>query len=451
MRKRLVWLGLFSAGMVSIGMAHAQAVDPSSRMQQIIADAVQRQSFMGTVLVVKDGKTLVDDGYGMADLEWKVPNTPAAKFRLGSLTKQFTAAGILLLEERGRIHVDDLVSTYMPDAPPAWAKITIFHLLTHTSGIPNFTGFPEYHSLEWKSTTGEQLVARFKDKPLDFEPGAKYSYSNSGYVLLGYLIEKVSGQTYADFVRQNEFEPLEMRDTGVDDDREILPARAQGYSKGPKGLQHAGYISMTVPLGAGDLYSTTGDLLKWENALFGGKLLKPVSFRRMTTPNKEDYGFGVIVTQADGHKLVTHNGGIEGFVTYMAEFPDDKLTVIVLANCDAANPGALGANLGKVALGMPVTLASERKEVAVAATTLQQYAGVYRLSPTFAITMTVEDGKLMTQATGQPKFPLFGESEDKFFLKVVDAQVEFTRDPATKTVTGMVLYQNGRATPGKRQ
>ena len=202
--------------------AHAQ--DPTARMQQIIQASVDNKTFMGTVLVVKDGKTIINQGYGSADLEWNIPNTPSAKFRLGSLTKQFTAASILLLEERGKLKIDDPVSKYMPDAPAAWSKITIYNVLTHTSGIPSFTGFPDYATTEWKDTTPTELVARFRDKPLDFEPGTKFSYSNSGYVLLGYLIEKISGQTYADFLQQNIFTPLGMSDTGIDSQRRHHPA-----------------------------------------------------------------------------------------------------------------------------------------------------------------------------------------------------------------------------------
>jgi CubicO group peptidase (beta-lactamase class C family) len=188
--------------------AQSPAQDPTARMQQVIRSYVDNKTFMGTVLVVKDGKPLINEGYGSADLEWKIPNSPAVKFRLGSLTKQFTAASILLLEERGKLKVEDPVSKHMSDAPAAWEKITIYNLLTHTSGIPNFTGFPDYRSTEWKDTTPAELVARFRDKPLDFEPGSKFSYSNSGYVLLGYLLEKISGQTYGDFLQQNIFTSL---------------------------------------------------------------------------------------------------------------------------------------------------------------------------------------------------------------------------------------------------
>jgi CubicO group peptidase (beta-lactamase class C family) len=171
---------------------------------------------------------------GRSNLEWDIPNSPSTKFRLGSITKQFTAACILLLEERGKLKVEDPVKKYMPDAPAAWDKMTIFNLLTHTSGIPSFTGFRDYHSTEAIATTPELLVARFRDKPLEFQPGEKWNYSNSGYVLLGYLIEKISQQSYRQFVQENIFNPLGMKDSGYDSNSEIILHRASGYTPGPK-------------------------------------------------------------------------------------------------------------------------------------------------------------------------------------------------------------------------
>ena len=429
----------------------ALAQNPTPRMQQIIQSFVTDKTFMGTVLVVKDDRTIIDQGYGDADLEWNIPNIPAAKFRLGSVTKQFTAASILLLEERGKLKVEDPVKKYLPDAPAAWDKITIFNLLTHTSGIPNFTGFPEYGPTEWKDTNPTELVARFHDKPLDFEPGTKFSYSNSGYVLLGYLLEKISGQSYGDFLQQNIFTPLGMSGTGMDNNAIILPQRAQGYMPSGTGMKHAGYTSMTIPFSAGAIYSTTGDLLKWERGLFSGKVLTSTSLTKMTTPFKDKYGFGLFVDTKDGHKVIQHGGGIEGFNTSLAFYPDDKLTVIVLGNLNGSAPDQIAEDLGKIALGQHVILPSERKVVEVSPKILQEYAGVYQLSPTFSITMTVEDGHLMTQATHQPKFPLFAASEARFFLKVVPAEVEFFRDPATHAVTHLTLYQNGNTAEGKKQ
>lgn len=433
-------------------LATLAQTDPTPRMKQIIANYVDDKSFMGTVLVVKDGHTLIDQGYGSADLEWSIPNSPTTKFRLGSITKQFTAASILLLQERGKLNIDDPLSKYMPDAPAAWSKITIYNVLTHTSGIPSFTGFPDYRTTEWKDTNPTELVARFRDKPLDFEPGTKFSYSNSGYVLLGYLIEKVSGQSYADFLQQNIFTPLGMTCTGIDANAAILPQRAQGYRRSPRGIEHDGYISMTIPFSAGALYSTTGDLLKWEQALFSGKVLKPESLAKMTTPFKSDYGFGVIIRSNDGHKLIAHGGGIEGFNTSLNYYPDDKLTVIVLGNLTGGAPDQIAASLGKVALGQTVILPSERKAISLSPAILSQYVGTYRMVDAPVDNVVSLEGDHLTSKLGnQPALDIFAESETKFFLKVVDAQIEFFLDPATHAANRLVIYQNGTQHEAKKK
>src|SRR5580693_9016510 len=311
--------------------ASAFAQDPA-RLDQIAQSYATNNHFMGTVLVAKADQVLLSKGYGMANLEWDILNSPSTKFRLGSVTKQFTAASILLLQERGKLKVEDPVKKYMPDAPAAWDKITIFHVLTHTSGIPSFTGFADYKQTEPFETTPEKLVARFRDKPLEFAPGEKWNYSNSGYVLLGYLVEKISGQSYATFVQENIFTPLDMKDSGYDSNSKIIPHRASGYTPSKDCPVNAGFIHMSIPFSAGSLYSTTEDLLKWERGLFGGKVLQAASLQKMTTPFKHDYAFGLGVHTTAGHKVIEHNGGIEGFNTDLAYYPDDQLTVVVLGN-----------------------------------------------------------------------------------------------------------------------
>jgi CubicO group peptidase (beta-lactamase class C family) len=434
--------------------ANAAAAPNIPRMEQVIQSFVSNKQFMGAVLVARGNDILLDKGYGFADLEWDIPDTPTTKFRLGSITKQFTAASILLLEERGKLSVSDPVKKYMPDAPAAWDKITIFNLLTHTSGIPSFTSFPDYSSLEPFPATPKQLVARFRDKPLDFQPGEKWSYSNSGYVLLGYLIEKISGESYAKFVQENIFTPLGMKDSGYDSNAAIISHRAMGYSPGPDGLVNAGYINMTTPFSAGGLYSTTEDLLRWEQGLFGGKVLSPASLEKMTTPFKNDYAFGLQVYTINGRKVIYHNGGIEGFNTHLAYYPDDKLTVIVLANVNGIAPTDIAAKLGALALGQRVVLPSERKEVPADPKIFDGYVGNYQLTPDavvpeVVVAVTRDGGHLFLQLTGQPKVEIFPEGEKDYFAKVVDAQVTFVTNSEGKA-TELVLRQLGADQDAKR-
>ena len=435
------WLGLGSV---------CTAQENTGRMEEVVQSYVSSKQFMGTVLVARDATVLLDKGYGFANLEWGVPNAPTTKFRLGSVTKQFTAASIFLLQERGKLKIDDAVKKYMADAPAAWDKVTIYHLLTHTSGIPSFTGFPDYSSTEAVPTTPEKLVARFRDKPLEFQPGEKWNYSNSGYVLLGYLIEKISGESYEKFVQENIFTPLGMKDSGYDSNSAIIVHRASGYTPGPDGPKNAGYIDMSIPLSAGALYSTTEDLLRWEQGLFGGKVLSAASLQRMTSPFQHDYACGLGVSTVKGHQVIDHGGGIEGFNTQLSYYPDQKLTVVVLGNLNGGAPAEIAEKLAGVVHGEKVVLPSERKEITVPAKILAGYVGNYELSPNFSLAVTLEGDQLMTQATGQPKFPVFAESETMFFLKVVDAEVEFFKNEKGE-VTHLVLHQGGREIKGVKK
>jgi CubicO group peptidase (beta-lactamase class C family) len=405
---------------------------------------------MGSVLVARGADIVFSKGYGSANVEWDIPNTPTTKFRLGSITKQFTAASILLLEQQGRLKTEDPVSQHVPDAPAAWKAVTIFHLLTHTSGIPSFTSFPEYRSRQPFAISTEKIVDWFRDKPLEFQPGEKYNYSNSGYVLLGYIIEKITGDSYERFVQQNIFTPLGMKDSGYDSNSAIIKSRAAGYSPGPGGRVNAGFVHMSIPHAAGALYSTSEDLLRWEQGLFGGKLLTPASLLKMTTPVKNDYAFGLIVRTNNGRRTISHNGGIEGFNTALFYYPDDKVTVVVLSNMNGPTADELTPKLGAMALGLPVLLPSERKEIVVPPSVLQQYVGVYDVAPTVTLTITLDGDHLMAQLSGQPALQIYPETEGAFFLKVVDAQVEFKKDDKG-LVTHAVLHQNGRDTQATRR
>lgn len=431
----------------------AAAANPAARMEEVVQSYVKNKDnpFMGVVLVERSGQILLSKGYGSANLEWDIPNTPTTKFRLGSISKQFTAAAILLLEDRDKLKVDDLVKKHLPDAPPAWDKVTIFHLLTHTSGIPSFTAFPDYPSLQALATFPKELVRRFRDKPLDFEPGEKWSYSNSGYALLGYLIERISGEGYSDFLRKNVFEPLEMKDSGYDSPAAIIPRRASGYSPGRKGSPvNTRFLHMTVPYAAGGLYSTTDDLLRWVHGLFGGKLLSTASLEKMITPFKQDYALGLGVSTVRGHKKIEHGGGIEGFNTHLAFYPDDQLIVAVLGNLNGGAPYDIAGKLAALALGEEVVLPSERKEVSVAPEILLRYVGTYEIAPTFSIVITLEGGQLMAQGSGQPKLPIFAVTENRFFLKAVEAELEFVKSDQGE-VTHLLLRQGAGEAKGVRK
>lgn len=441
---------LITPSLVAIALfASPVAAQDTARMEQVAAATAESGDFMGAALVARDGRIVFDKGYGSANLEWQIPNDGDTKFRLGSITKQFTAVSIMLLRERGKVDLGAPVKTYLSDAPAAWDGVTVFHLLTHTSGIPNFTNFEDYGKTKSLATNVDELIARFSDKPLEFAPGEQHAYSNSGYILLTAIVEKASGLTYADFVRENLFKPLGMADSGYDSHDAIVPRRASGYVPTQKGPMHADYIDMSIPQGAGALYSTAHDLLKWETGLFGGKVLKPESLELLVTPYKGDYALGLQVTKTDAGTTISHGGGIEGFNTWLGYDPGSKITVAVLSNINGPGADRLGQSLMTLARGGDVTLMNERAEVALPAEVLRAYEGTYELSPTFGFVVKLEGDHLTVQATNQPAFPIFAEKQDEFFLKVTDAQLTFTRD-ASGAIDGAILHQGGRDAPAKR-
>lgn len=407
------------------------AQDTSSRMEQIIQYYVASNSFTGAVLVAQDRKILLDKAYGDANLEWHVPNSTTTKFQIASITKQFTAASILLLAERGKVNVNDPVKKYMPDAPSSWDKVTIYNVLTHTSGIPE-----KYDGItSWSQTMPpDKLIAAFRDKPLDFEPGSSGKYSNAGYYLLGYLIEKISGQSYGDFVEENIFRPLGMNDSGYDSNLKVIPRRASGYHFGPTGPEHGQYYNITLRFSAGGLYSTTEDILRWEQGLFGNKLLSAESVKTMTTPFKFDYACGLMVSKFDGHLAFEHGGEMDGFTSDLIYYPDDKLTVIVLNNL-SGEASAISMKLAAVVHGERVILPSERKEVGISPSVLAKYVGTYYdMTPGYNLVITLEDGHLVAQATAgnggykEPKQTLMAESETAFFQKQGERDYQFQQN-----------------------
>ncbi|MDF1756682.1 MAG: serine hydrolase [Legionellaceae bacterium] len=433
-------------------------LDKLSRMEQIIQLYVKDHQFMGSILLAQQNQIILDKGYGYANIEWQIPNTTSTKFRIASLTKQFTAVAILLLEERGMLKINDLVNKYIPDAPQAWDKVTIFHLLNHTSGIPNYTSFDDFSEFAKSTKTPKQQIDFFRNKSLNFQPGSNFEYNNSGYVLLGYLIEKISGLTYQDFVASNIFKPLGMKDSGYDSHAEIILQRAAGYVIRSNEICNADYLDMSIPYSAGSLYSTTKDLLLWEQSLFGGKILSADSLKKMMSPFKNDYGLGVRIYSLNGYKVISHAGGTSGFNTKLIYFPDDMLTIIVLANLNALSYIAqdIALKLAFVAHGGIVTLPSERKEIILSSELLAQYVGTYNVAPhvsSYGLTLprqlniSLENGYLMLQETDQPNIKLFPESKTNFFGKIPDIQIDFFKNELSE-ISYLVLHQYGENLTG---
>jgi len=528
--------------------------DLSAQIDKLLSDVYKPGQPGAAVLVKKQGKVILRKGYGLANLELNVPVEPDMIFRLGSITKQFTAVAVLMLAEEGKLTLQDEITKFLPDYPTQGKKIIVEHLLTHTSGIKSYTDLPEWLPLQRKDMSVSEIIDLSKDKPMEFAPGERWEYCNSGYILLGAIIEKVSGKTYADFLQERIFGPLGLKSSCYDSTSRVIPRRVPGYSKGNAGFENAPYLSMSQPYAAGSLASSADDLATWTESLLSGKLIKREMLERAFTSYKlkdgldSGYGYGWQISTYEGHRLIEHGGGIHGFLSYALFFPEEQVFVALLTNStiDGLQPDPLAFRAGCLALGIPykepvpislsekdlepltgvyinaqgeelyitrqenklvfqragggkseirptsateffstidptarvqflkdgkgaVTglkaiprtgpvrsyartdkpLPAERQEIKLGPALYDQYVGEYELAPGFYILITREDEKLMGQATGQPKVELYPEAETKFFLKVVDGQVEFIKSEDGK-VTGLILIQGGQRLPGKK-
>ncbi len=554
----------------------AAAQDKVRQIDDLMSLYHKYQQFNGSVLVAENGKVIYKKGFGLANMEWNIPNEPDTKFRLGSLTKQFTATLILQLVEQGKIKLDGKLSEYLDTyRKDTGAKVTIHHLLTHTSGIPNYTALPGFfEGVSRNPYAVEAFVKKYASGDLEFEPGSKFNYSNSGYFLLGAIIEKVTGKPYEQVLKENIFDPVGMKNSGYDHFDRIIDKRASGYIRTPRGYQNAPYLDMSIPYAAGSLYSTVEDLFLWDQALYGDKLLSAISKEAMFTPHLNNYGYGFGVRKATlgpGKDLVvpiiSHDGGINGFNTTIVRLVGSKSLIVLLDNTSQGryldkiangltnilyaqpyeiarrsiaeaisdtinekgiaaaiaqyrelksknspeydfNEGELNAlgyqlfqtgkkqeaieifklnveaypggfntydSLGEAymrngdrdlaitnykkslelnpqnasAVAALASLTKEQKEASVDPRVFAAYVGQYELMPNFLLTISIEDGKLMGEATGQSKAQLYPTSETEYFLKVVDAQISFLKNDQGE-VTQLILHQNGRNMPAKK-
>ncbi len=419
----------------------------SSRVDEFMNAEVKVNGFTGAVLLARKGVPIVSKGFAMANLEWQIANTPQTKFRLGSITKQFTSMAIMQLQQMGKVKVEDSICQHLTPCPDAWKPVTVHHLLTHTSGIPSYTNSPGYMRTMMMPKTSEEMISSFRDLPLEFAPGEQYKYNNSGYFLLGVIAEKLTGKKYEDVIRDQILTPLGMADTGYDRTETVLPKRASGYSRDGVTIRNAPFLDMAQPFSAGAMYSTVEDLLKWDQALYTDKLLPEAARKAMWTPFKGNYAYGWAVLPASpatfNRTFVQHGGSINGFATMIIRLPDENLTAIVFANSTQAPSGRIAKDLVAIMLGEPYTVAVERTTATINPKILDSLVGVYEIVPAFQITVTREGDQMYMQATKQPKFPVFPDSETKFFLKVVDAQVTFVKDD-TGAVTHLILHQLGK-------
>ncbi|HEU4851940.1 MAG TPA: serine hydrolase [Telluria sp.] len=400
-----------------------------------------------TVIVVKDGKTLFRKAYGMADVSNGFAMQPGAQHRIASITKQFTSTAIMMLAEEGRLSVDDDITKHLPDFPTQGRKITIEHLLTHTSGIPSYSrGFTFFLTM-WRDKSVADIIDSMKGEPLMFEPGTRYAYNNSGYFLLGAIIEKVSGLPYAKFVEQRIFTPLGMRDTAFEGYEKRKTLRAVGHTDGIlPGYSSSWPLSMSQAYAAGALVSTVDDMARWDAAITSGKLLSAAGWQRAFTPYRlkdgsfTRYGYGWSLGDVQGSPKIGHGGAINGFLSYSLRLPQEKVYVAVLSNSDSGLPHAemLAGRLTAIAIGRPYPAF---KPVALPTTELDKFVGAYRVDADTVRTFSRSGDRLYMQRTGRDKLEVVPYGPDRFFVPDTLTHMQFVRDASGKA-SAVTVRQN---------
>jgi CubicO group peptidase (beta-lactamase class C family) len=385
---------------------------------------LEMQDFSGCLLVASHGQIMVRKCYGNADYELSVPNKPKSKFHIASLTKMFTGAAIVLLEKQGKLHFSDKLGAYMPNFPNG-DKITILNLLEHTSGLPNYFAIPEYNDIKLKPIHYKDLIAIMRDKPLDFEPGTKSNYSDTGYTFLAYIIEQVSGKSYGQFIADEIFAPAGMHDSGTDLDTPLIPDRSSGYQPwtGPYRMRNAPFYDKTIITGSGSLYSTVDDLYAWYQVVRDKRLFD-------ITALKYPYGWGQ--RRLHDYKFIEQSGRDPGYVSKLAAFLDQDLVVILLSNIEVGAGDAIADGLENLAFGAAPTPPAKRTSYVLSRGAAVQYLGRYQVSPNLIMDVNTIDGGLFLRGTGGDYLPLDPLGPDTFFYKQIYARISFRRDASGK-------------------
>ncbi len=428
-----------------------QPIDFDQKIDKLAMEALVDQQTGLTIIAHKDEKTIYHKAFGKADLELDVDMQKDNIFRIGSITKQFTSLAVLKLAEEGKLDIQDPIQKYLPKYKTEGKTVTIGHLLTHTSGIPSYTGAPEWdQEMRKRDFTTIDLINEFATDSLEFEPGSQWKYNNTGYVMLGYIIEQLSGVSYAEFIQEHFFEPIGMKSSYYGNVQKIIPHRASGYDRDNDGnLVNSYYLSMTQPHAAGSILSTVSDLAMWNEAVFDYKIVNMESLTKAHTPyiltdgSSTGYGYGWSLGEKYGKKTIAHGGGINGYLSMGIYYPEEDLYVAVLSNCTCLSPDDLAHKIGATVLGIDY----EIQEIELSMEDLKKFEGKYEIMTNMVLSVFLDEEKLMTQLTGQPAVQIFPSAPNKFFLKVVDAQLEF--DMVNEVVQEITLFQGGQQIKGK--
>lgn len=442
MKKRIL-IPVFAL-LVNIGFA--QKNDKLTvEFDKILSEQFKSNETGATAIVAKKGKVIYKKAFGMANLELNIPMQADHVFRIGSITKQFTAIAILQLMEQGKLSLQDEITRFIPDYPVHGHKITIEHLLTHTSGIASYTGMKDYMDRMSLDISPIEMIDHFKNQPMEFAPGTKWNYSNSGYFLLGYIIEQVSGKSYEQYIEENFFKPLQMTNSYYGSNTDIIKNRVGTYSRSEKGFENAGQLSMTQPYAAGSIQSTVEDLFIWNQAVQAFKLVKKETLEKAFTNHKladgteTFYGYGWSFAYVQGSPTIEHGGGINGTKTMAIYIPAEDVFVAVFSNCDCFSPGNIAVKLAGIAIGKPYTY----KEVSFENSVLQSYTGVFENEKGELRNITLSDNKLYSQRGRSPKFNIIPYEKDKFFFEDAMTTMEFVRNSKNEIHQLVLKSRNG--------
>ena len=426
----------------------------ASKIAEYLQVYLETGFFVGSALVACAGEVIFHQSYGMANLEHGILNTSLTKFRIASVTKPFTAAAILKLQEQGLLDVQHFISAYVPGYPNS-EQITIHHLLTHTAGIPNFTSFPDAEKKQPLRVTLDELISWFSDKPLEFMPGERYRPTNSGYVLLAKIIEVASGQSYTDYLRQHILEPANMLDSGYDQQELVLPHRASGYVLTETGYRNPPFWDMSQPSGAGGMYSTTEDLYKWDQALYIDAVLNEHSRSTMFSPivrmgswePKQYCGYGWCIDTHYGRDRQMWYGAIHGFRAILSRYPSEKAVVIALSNVGDVSIERIENDLAAILFNEPYRMPTPPQAInfdsAVYEAYVGEYGGAYEFAPRYNLIITTESGRIFMNFAGEERMEIFPASSTEFFLKVLDLQLTFRMNETGKA-SSVIIHQNGQ-------
>ncbi len=418
-----------------------------AKADEILTSAYPMGGPGAAAIITKDGRPVYRRATGLADLEFSTMLEPDMVFRIGSVTKQFTAAGVLLLADRGALRLEDEITKYVPDFDTGTRHVTIEHLLTHTSGIKNYTDVAAWRPTWGQDLTPSQLVAFVKPDPFEFEPGSRWAYSNTGYILLGMVIEKASGTPYAEFMRKEVLLPLGLSRTMYDDPMKIVPRRARGYVRVNGELLNAPYLSMTHPFAAGALVSTVDDLARWDAALTAHRLLKPESLARMFVPYRlqsgesAGYAMGWVISSYEGHALAEHGGGIPGFTCQVVRFADDKVYVAVLSNDMSGAATRTAHLLAALAVGRPFV---NPPEITLSPTTLDSFAGRYAKGKD--VVTVSRSGNHLKAEFGESTIELAASAGTAFYEPGGPTRVTFSTEAANRAKEMIVSGWGDRST-----